>query len=259
MTHRVRSLYFSIFFHLVHSSGLTAFCGPLQRWHTALDSLSPYLCLSACHVYSARRQEKRIYLAEMQGCFCSHYFVWCLPRLIWTWKRVKCELEPCCSPPYAPEWHLFRERLYWLSRLWLLRETEKGKREREKSAACVQKVFLDLSGWLYFWSHLWKCKYDSSSSSWIIAKSLAQLKIQITFPPSDLKKERETAQHIQYSSLEMFQYPLSLPDSDWLCDVAGYWPELEHTAIYANLVHSKHAQWVAYLVNMLAMQELGCF
>lgn len=134
MTHWFRSHFFpSISISFI----LTAYCGALLRWHTSLDSSSSlYLCLSVCHVYSAKRQEKRIYLAEMQGCFCSHYFVWCLPRLIWTWKRVKCELEPCCSPPYAQEWHLFRERLYWLSLLKLLRETEKEREKEEISWIC---------------------------------------------------------------------------------------------------------------------------
>ncbi len=41
----------------------------------------------------------------------------------------------------------------------------------------------------------------------------------------------------------------------WLCEVVGYWQELEHAVIYADPEHPKHAQWV----SMLAMQELGCF
>ncbi len=34
--------------------------------------------------------------------------------------------------------------------------------------------------------------------------------------------------------------------------------ELEHTVVYADPEHPKHAQWVPCPVSMLAMQELGC-
>ncbi len=34
---------------------------------------------------------------------------------------------------------------------------------------------------------------------------------------------------------------------------------LEHAVVYANPEHPKHAQWVTCPMNMLAMQELGCF
>ncbi len=44
-----------------------------------------------------------------------------------------------------------------------------------------------------------------------------------------------------------------------MCEVAGYWQELEHTVLYADPQHPKHAQWVTCPVSMLAMQELGCF
>ncbi len=45
----------------------------------------------------------------------------------------------------------------------------------------------------------------------------------------------------------------------WLCEVAGYWQELEHAVVYADPEHPKHAQWVTCPVSMLAKQELGCF
>ncbi len=45
----------------------------------------------------------------------------------------------------------------------------------------------------------------------------------------------------------------------WLCEVAGYWQELEPAVVYADPEHPKHAQWVTCLVSMLAIQELGCF
>ncbi len=45
----------------------------------------------------------------------------------------------------------------------------------------------------------------------------------------------------------------------WLCEVAGYWQELEHAVVYADPEHPKHAQWVTCPVSMLAIQELGCF
>ncbi len=45
----------------------------------------------------------------------------------------------------------------------------------------------------------------------------------------------------------------------WLCEVTGYWQELEHAVVYADPEHPKHAQWMTCPVSMLAMQELGCF
>ncbi len=47
--------------------------------------------------------------------------------------------------------------------------------------------------------------------------------------------------------------------SSWLCEVAGYWQELNNAVVYADPEHSKHAQWVTCPVSMLAMQELGFF
>ncbi len=44
-----------------------------------------------------------------------------------------------------------------------------------------------------------------------------------------------------------------------LCEVAGYWQELEHAVVYVDPKHPKHAQWMICPVSMLAMQELGCF
>ena len=43
----------------------------------------------------------------------------------------------------------------------------------------------------------------------------------------------------------------------WLCEVAGYWRELEHTVVHVNPEHSQHAQLVTCLVSMHAMKELG--
>ena len=45
----------------------------------------------------------------------------------------------------------------------------------------------------------------------------------------------------------------------WLCDVNGYWPELEHAVVHVNPEHPEHAQWVACLVSMQAMEELRHF
>jgi hypothetical protein len=45
----------------------------------------------------------------------------------------------------------------------------------------------------------------------------------------------------------------------WLCQVAGYWRELEHAVVHIVPEHPKHAQWVTCLVNMQAMEELGHF
>ena len=41
----------------------------------------------------------------------------------------------------------------------------------------------------------------------------------------------------------------------WLCEVAGYWRELEHAVVHVNPEYPKHAQWV----SMQAMEELGYF
>ena len=44
-----------------------------------------------------------------------------------------------------------------------------------------------------------------------------------------------------------------------LCEVAGYWQELEHAVVHVDPEHPKHAQWVTCLVSMQAMEELGHF
>ena len=43
----------------------------------------------------------------------------------------------------------------------------------------------------------------------------------------------------------------------WLCEVAGYWRELEHAVLHVDPEHPKHAQWVTCLVSMQAMEEQG--
>ena len=43
----------------------------------------------------------------------------------------------------------------------------------------------------------------------------------------------------------------------WLCEVAGYWRELEHSVVNINPEHPKHAQRVTCEVSMQAMEELG--
>ena len=44
-----------------------------------------------------------------------------------------------------------------------------------------------------------------------------------------------------------------------MCEVAGYWQELEHGVVDAGLEHPQHAQWVTCPVRMLVIIELGCF
>ena len=41
-----------------------------------------------------------------------------------------------------------------------------------------------------------------------------------------------------------------------VCEVAGYWQELEHAVVHVDLDYSKHAQWMTCQVNMQAMEEL---
>ena len=41
-----------------------------------------------------------------------------------------------------------------------------------------------------------------------------------------------------------------------LCEVAGYWSELEHAV---DPEHPKYAQWLTSLVSMQAVEELGHF
>ncbi len=71
-----------------------------------------------------------------------------------------------------------------------------------------------------------------------------------------------TVQHISFAYIwsgcwlwpvEYWSTPLQ-----WLCEVAGYWQELENAVVYADPKYPKHAQWVTCPVSMLAMQELGC-
>ena len=45
----------------------------------------------------------------------------------------------------------------------------------------------------------------------------------------------------------------------WLCEVAGYWWELEHAVVHVDPEHPKLPQWVVCLVSMQAMEELGHF
>ena len=45
----------------------------------------------------------------------------------------------------------------------------------------------------------------------------------------------------------------------WLCEVFGYWRELDDALIHVIPEHPKHAQWVKCLVSMQAMEELGHF
>ena len=45
----------------------------------------------------------------------------------------------------------------------------------------------------------------------------------------------------------------------WLCNIAGYWRELEHNVVHIDPEHPKQAQWVTCLVSMQTMEELGHF
>ena len=45
----------------------------------------------------------------------------------------------------------------------------------------------------------------------------------------------------------------------WVCEVAGYWRELEHAVVHVDPEHPNHAQWVTCLVSMQVMEELGHF
>jgi hypothetical protein len=51
---------------------------------------------------------------------------------------------------------------------------------------------------------------------------------------------------------------LSIP-LQWLCEVSGYWQELEHAVVYVDPEHPKHAQCVTCLVSMQALEKLGHF
>ena len=44
-----------------------------------------------------------------------------------------------------------------------------------------------------------------------------------------------------------------------LCEVAGYWWELEYTVGHVDPEHPKHAQWETCMVSLKAMEELGHF
>ena len=44
-----------------------------------------------------------------------------------------------------------------------------------------------------------------------------------------------------------------------MCEVGGYWQELEHAVVHVDPEHPTHAQWVTCLLSMQAMEELGRF
>ncbi len=70
-----------------------------------------------------------------------------------------------------------------------------------------------------------------------------------------------TVQHISFakSCLGCWLWTVESTPLQWLCKVAGYWQELEHTVVYADPEYPKHAQWFTCPVSRLAMQELGWF
>ena len=43
-----------------------------------------------------------------------------------------------------------------------------------------------------------------------------------------------------------------VPLLQWLCEVDGYWRELEHAVVHVDPEKSKHAQWMTCLVSMQA-------
>ena len=45
----------------------------------------------------------------------------------------------------------------------------------------------------------------------------------------------------------------------WLCEIGGYWRELENAVIHVAPEHPKHVQWVTCMPIMHAMEELGHF
>ncbi len=45
----------------------------------------------------------------------------------------------------------------------------------------------------------------------------------------------------------------------WLCEVAGYWQELEHAVVYADPEHPKHAQWVTLSGEYAGHARTGMF
>ena len=47
------------------------------------------------------------------------------------------------------------------------------------------------------------------------------------------------------------------PTLQWLCEVAGYWQQLEHAVVHIDTEHPEHAQWVTCQVSTQAMEELG--
>jgi hypothetical protein len=47
--------------------------------------------------------------------------------------------------------------------------------------------------------------------------------------------------------------------SSMMCEVAGYWRELEHAVVHINPEHPKYVQWMTCLVSMQVMEERGNF
>ncbi len=70
-----------------------------------------------------------------------------------------------------------------------------------------------------------------------------------------------SATHLLHIELIRLLWPVGCWSTplQWLCEVAGYWLELEHAVVYADPEHPKHTQCVTCPVSMLAMQEPRCF
>ncbi len=135
ITHRIRSL----IFHLVHSVGLTAFRGPLLRWHVAQDSSSSlYLCLS---IFSQKTGEEDIFSWDagmfLQSLFCVVF------------AEAYLDLEACKVWAGAMLFSSICSRVAFVQRETLLTEPvvaperdRKGKREREDQLDVSESSFL---------------------------------------------------------------------------------------------------------------------
>ena len=54
-------------------------------------------------------------------------------------------------------------------------------------------------------------------------------------------------------------WPVNWCPTPLLCEVDGYWCELEHAVVHVDPENPKNTQWVTCLVSMQAREELGHF
>ena len=97
-------------------------------------------------------------------------------------------------------------------------------------------------------SHDWEYRYASVGHRYLGSENQSVS----GFTTICLMQRDTSPSHRVDKAMECCPTPLQ-----WLCEVAGYWQELEHTVIHVDPEHPKHAQQVTCLVSTQDMKELG--